>query len=122
MVRESTLLAKAAINSAAEVLSRRIERYKGRTYRSERDRKGSTLANKQAEDIARVDFPAEGELLADGNLVRIKKFEMQAMTVEAAVFSWRLTPIYLDQANRSILGLDQTVVAIVTLVKHVVAC
>lgn len=81
---------KSAINSAAEVLSRRFERYKGRTYRSERDRKDSSLANKQAEDIARVDFPAEGEVLADGNLVRIKKFEMQAMTVEAAAFQMGL--------------------------------
>ncbi len=77
---------KAAINSAAEVLSRRIERYKGRTFRSERDRKGCSLANEQAEDIARVDFPAEGEVLADGKLVRIKKFDMEAMTVEAAAF------------------------------------
>ncbi|HIB11064.1 MAG TPA: HPF/RaiA family ribosome-associated protein, partial [Dehalococcoidia bacterium] len=44
---------KAAINSAAEVLSRRIERYKGRTYRSERARKTSSLANQQTEEIAR---------------------------------------------------------------------
>lgn len=81
---------KAAINAAADVLSRRIERYKGRTYRSERAKKGMSLANQQAEEIARIDFPAEGEILADGNLVRIKKFDMEPMTVEAAAFQMEL--------------------------------
>ena len=82
--------AKAAINSAAEILSRRIERYKGRTYRSERARKSPSLASQQAEEIARIEFPAEGEVLADGNLVRIKRFDMEAMTVEAAAFQMEL--------------------------------
>ncbi len=81
---------KAAINSATEVLSRRIERYKGRTYRSERARKGTSLANQQAEEISRIDFPAEGEVLADGNLVRIKWFDMEPMTVDAAAFQMGL--------------------------------
>ncbi|PKB67847.1 MAG: ribosomal subunit interface protein [SAR202 cluster bacterium Io17-Chloro-G4] len=82
--------ANAAINAAAEVLNRRIERYKGRTYRSERARQGTSLANQQAEEIARRDFPAEGEVLSDGNLVRIKKFEMEPMTVDAAAFQMGL--------------------------------
>ena len=81
---------KAAINSAAEVLSRRIERYKGRTYCSERARHTTSLASQQAEEVARIDFPAEGEVLADGNLVRIKKFEMEPMTVDAAAFQMEL--------------------------------
>jgi len=80
----------AAINSAADVLSRRIERYKGRTYRSERSRQGASLANQQAEEIARRDFPEEGEVLSDGNLVRIKRFDMVPMTVEAAAFQMEL--------------------------------
>ncbi len=81
---------KAAINSAAEVLSCRIERYKGRTSRSERSRKGVSLANQQAEEIARRDFRAEGEVLAYGNLARIKRFDMVPMTVEAAAFQMEL--------------------------------
>ena len=81
---------KAAINSAAEVLSRRIERYKGRTYRSERARKGTSLATQQAEEVALIDFPVEGEVLADGNLVRIKRFDMEPMTVEAAALQMEL--------------------------------
>ena len=72
---------QAAIKSAAEIISRRIERYKGRTYRSERSRKTASLANQQAEEIGRRDFPGEGEVLADGNLVRIKSFDMLPMTV-----------------------------------------
>ena len=81
---------KAAINSAAEALSRRIERYKGRTYRSERARKTTSLASQQAEEVARIDFPEEGEVLADGKLVRIKEFDMEAMTVETAAFQMGL--------------------------------
>lgn len=81
---------KAAVNSAADVLSRRIERYKGRTYRSERARQNMSLASQQAEEVAQRDFPAEGEVLADGNLVRIKEFEMAPMTVEAAAFQMGL--------------------------------
>ena len=81
---------KAAINSATEVLSRRIERYKGRTYRSERARKSPSLASQQGEEIARIEFPTEGEVLADGNLVRIKRFDMEAMTVEVAAFQMEL--------------------------------
>ena len=36
---------RAAINSAVEVLTRRIERYKGQTYRSERGRQSLPPAN-----------------------------------------------------------------------------
>ena len=81
---------QAAINSATDIISRRIERYKGRTYRSERARKTSSLANQQTEEIARRDFPREGEVLADGNLVRIKSFDMMPMTVDAAAFQMEL--------------------------------
>lgn len=81
---------QAAINSATDIISCRIERYKGRTYRSERARKTSSLANQQTEEIARRDFPGEGKVLADGNLVRIKSFDMMPMTVDAAAFQMEL--------------------------------
>ncbi len=82
--------ANAAINAATDVLDRLIERYKGRAYRSERARHTTSVANQQAEDVARSDFPAEGEVLSDGNLVRKKSFDMEPMTVEAAAFQMEL--------------------------------
>ena len=79
---------RAAINSAAEVLGRRIERYKSQAYRSERARQGSSLGAVQAEEAeepqSQAGSPVEGQVLADGNLVRIKRFDMNPMTVDEA--------------------------------------
>ena len=41
---------RAAINAVAEVLSRRIERFKGQDYRSERARRGPSLGDQNAEE------------------------------------------------------------------------
>ncbi len=81
---------EAAINSVAEVLARRIERYKSRAYRSERARQTPSLGAQQAEEAAQSDSPSEGEELTDGDLVRIKRFDMKPMTVDEAVFQMRL--------------------------------
>tara|TARA_B100000315_G_scaffold259200_1_gene314181 strand:+ start:1187 stop:1759 length:573 start_codon:yes stop_codon:yes gene_type:complete len=81
---------ESAINSVAEALARRIERYKSRTYRSERARQGASLGAQQAEDAAPQASPFEGEELSDGNLVRIKRFNMKPMTVDEAAFQMRL--------------------------------
>ncbi len=79
-----------AINSVAEVLDRRIERYKSRAYRSERARQGTPLREREAEDAAQTAGAFEGEVLADGDLVRIKQFDMKPMTVDEAGFQMQL--------------------------------
>ena len=80
----------AAINAVAEVLDRRIERYKSRTYRSERARQLPPLRTQEAEEMAQPRDVIEGELLPDGTLVRVKGFHMKPLTVEEAAFQMQL--------------------------------
>ena len=80
----------AAINAVAEVLDRRIERYKSRTYRSERARQLPPLRTQEAEETAQPRDVIEGELLPDGTLVRVKGFHMKPLTVEEAAFQMQL--------------------------------
>ena len=80
----------AAINAVVEVLDRRVERYKGRTYRSERARQTLPLRTQQAEEMAQARGVIEGELLPDGALVRVKQFSMKPLTVEEAAFQMQL--------------------------------
>jgi len=79
-----------AINLVAGVLDRRIERYKSRAYRSERARQVVPLGAQQAEDDSRIPAFGESEVLNDGNLVRVKRFNMIPMTVEEAAFQMQL--------------------------------
>ena len=79
-----------AINLVAGVLDRRIERYKSRTYRSERARQVVPLGAQQAEDDSRVPAFGESGVLNDGKLVRVKSFNMLPMTVEEAAFQMQL--------------------------------
>lgn len=81
----------AAINAVAEVLNRRIERYKSRAYRNERARQeGVALRTQQAEEAAQPISSVETEPLSDGALVRIKRFDMEPLTVEEAAFQMQL--------------------------------
>ena len=79
-----------AINAVADVLDRRIERYKSSAYRSERSRQNTTLPDQQIED----EFPSvsddQTELLPGGNLVRVKQFDMKPLSVEEAAFQMQL--------------------------------
>ena len=79
-----------AINLVAGVLDRRIERYKSQTYRSERAKQVVPLGTQQAEDDPRVPAYGGSEVLNDGNLVRVKRFQMNPMTVEEAAFQMQL--------------------------------
>jgi len=65
-----------AVNLVAGVLDRRIERYKSQTYRSERARQVVPLGAQQAEDDSRVPAYDGSEVLSAGNLVRVKRFQM----------------------------------------------
>ena len=81
---------RSAINSVTEVLTRRIERYKSQTYRSERARQNPPMRAQEAEAVAEGIDLSEAKELLDGNLVRIKRFEMESMTVEEAAFQMQL--------------------------------
>ena len=81
---------EAAVNSAAEILGRRIERYKGRVYRSERARQTVSIGGQQAEEAVGLLAGVPAEELADGDLVKVKRFNMKPMTVEEAAFRMQL--------------------------------
>lgn len=80
----------AAINLVAEALDRRVERYKSRAYRSERARQNTPLREQQAEELSEPPVDTAGPWLADGGLVRVKRFEMNPMTVAEAAFQMEL--------------------------------
>ena len=81
----------AAINAAAEVLDRRIEKFKSQDYRSERARQTPALGVQEAEDqVLPVTVTEESTTLPDGDLVRIKRFDMAPITVDAAAVQMRL--------------------------------
>ena len=81
---------QAAINSAAEVLNRRIERYKSQTYRSERARHNVSLGTQQAEAATQYEDVTRELVLTEGSLVRVKRFAMEPMTVDQAAFQMQL--------------------------------
>lgn len=79
-----------AINLVAGVLDRRIERYKSRTYRSERAKQAIPLGTQQAEDDSLVTASEGLEVVSGGKLVKVKRFDMNPMTVEEAAFQMQL--------------------------------
>ena len=89
--------ARSAVNAAADALDRQVNRWKSQTYRSERM---ARLAP-DADTVIAEQFPAETDGPADdaitapaGDLVRIKRFDMEPMTVEEAALQLQ----YLDHS------------------------
>ena len=83
----------AAINAAAEVLDRRIEKFKSRVYRSQRARHTPALGAQEAEEQVMpvtVTVTEESTTLPDGDLVRIKTFKMDPINVDEAAVQMRL--------------------------------
>jgi putative sigma-54 modulation protein len=80
----------AAINLVAESLDRRVERYKSRAYRSERAKQNTPLREQQADEISEPAGDIAGPWLADGSLVRVKRFNMNPMTVDEAAFQMEM--------------------------------
>ena len=88
----------SAINSVAQSLDRQIKRFKSYTYRSERNRQAGRGANSGAEmiypedalstpsmDPSSNDTAAMDEELSDGQVVRLKEFDMEPTSVYDAV-------------------------------------
>ena len=90
---------KAAVNSVAQALDQQIKRYKSHAYRSERSRQGGRAASQETEasyantsgpdangpDVGPADgLEAPDSGFADGQVVRVKEFEMEPMSVDEA--------------------------------------
>ena len=99
--------ARAAVNSATDALDRQLKRWKAQTYRSERQSRNAP----DADLVAREPLPSslspstlvgegggetddEAFLEPNGDLVRIKRFDMEPMTVEEAALQMQ----YLDHS------------------------
>ena len=89
--------ARAAVNSAADALDRQLRRWKAQNYRSERHAREAP----DADLVAREPLPPENGVADEdvlggptGDLVRIKRFDMEPMTVEAAALQMQ----YLDHS------------------------
>ena len=80
--------ARAAVNATVEALDRQVNRWKSQTYRSERLSRLAPDADSFRDSLAVAEAPHEdedAEMVADtGDLVRIKRFDMEPMTVENA--------------------------------------
>ena len=89
--------ARAAVNAAADALDRQLNRWKAQTYRSERHARNAPDADVairellEPEDEVAVGEPAVAPM---GDLVRIKQFDMEPMTVEEAALQMQ----YLDHS------------------------
>ena len=84
----------AAVNSAINVMDRRVERYKGKIYKSrQRTKTGWRTSIKTLESPA---SPAKADLAEDaivgtqGDVIRVKKFPLKPMAVDEAAFQMEL--------------------------------
>ena len=89
--------ARAAVNSAVDALDRQVNRWKAHTYRSERQSRNAP----DADDVIQAEMLDENEsadadvvVAPTGDLVRIKRFDMDPMTVEEAALQMQ----YLDHS------------------------
>ena len=89
--------ARAAVNAAADALDRQLNRWKAQTYRSERHARNAPDADVAIRELQETDDGvADVETVAApaGDLVRIKQFDMEPMTVEEAALQMQ----YLDHS------------------------
>ena len=95
--------ARAAVNATADALDRQLKRWKSQHYRSERASRNAPDADAVVSELhpELVEGPSgngvvDEEVLAapTGDLVRIKRFDMEPMTVEEAALQMQ----YLDHS------------------------
>ena len=80
--------ANVAIDAVVDILERKIDKFKSQAYRSKRAKKITPFRVLQAEAAEQPVSSSEGEILADGTLIRLKQFLMEPMTVEEA--AWQM--------------------------------
>ena len=89
--------ARTAVNATVDALDRQLNRWKAHTYRSERQSRHAPDADAVVEALSAVEpGPDDGEevVAPTGDLVRIKRFSMEPMSVEAAALQMQ----YLDHS------------------------
>ena len=99
--------ARAAVNATVDALDRQLNRWKAQTYRSERQSRHAPDADAVVEALSAVEAepPAGGDdevLAPTGDLVRIKRFNMDPMSVEEAALQMQ----YLDHDFYMFLDAD----------------
>lgn len=84
----------AAVDSVVAVMDRRVERYKGKFYRSKQVKKTGKNVSIRTLDISTApaeEAAADAEVLeADERVVRTKRFPIKPMTVAEAAFQMEL--------------------------------
>lgn len=98
--------ARAAVNATVDALDRQLNRWKAHTYRSERQSRHAPDADAVVEAMASVESGSadgdDGVLSPTGDLVRIKRFNMEPMSVEEAALQMQ----YLDHDFYMFLDAD----------------
>ncbi len=98
--------ARAAVNATVDALDRQLNRWKAHTYRSERQSRNAPDADAVVAELAAVEpdsASGDAEALAPmGDLVRIKRFNMEPMPVEEAALQMQ----YLDHDFYMFLDAD----------------
>ena len=83
--------AMAAVDSAVDVMDRRVERYKGKAYRSLQAKKSGRGDSIRSADAPPPAAEEEDEVVsADGRVVRVKRFPIKPMAVDEAAFQMEL--------------------------------
>ena len=90
--------ARAAVNATVDALDRQLNRWKAHTYRSERQSRNAPDADAVVEALGDEALPAPDDdvevVSPTGDLVRIKRFDMDPMSVEDAALQMQ----YLDHS------------------------
>lgn len=98
--------ARAAVNATVDALDRQLNRWKAHTYRSERQSRQAPDADAVVEAMAPVESDLadadDGAVAPTGDLVRIKRFSMEPMSVEEAALQMQ----YLDHDFYMFLDAD----------------
>ena len=85
--------AVAAVDSVIDIMDRRVERYKGKAYRSLQAKKsgrGGSIRTADAPPPAAEEDDEDEVVSADGRVVRVKRFAIKPMAVDEAAFQMEL--------------------------------
>ena len=83
--------ATVALNLVIDVMARRVEKFKGKTYRSKRARKtGTSIRTLDVPEPSAGSAPTNDLIEAAGKVVKVKRFPIKPTTVEEAAFEMEM--------------------------------
>ena len=83
--------AVVALNLVINLMARRIERFKGKTYRSKRSKKtGNSIRTLDVPETSTESPPTDDSIEAAGKVVKVKRFPIKPATVGEAVFQMEM--------------------------------